>query len=89
MVTKSAGTKVYGLAHTGKETTRVVPLLPLTVAGKAIVLENVIVYGPVESGLINCDGILGSDIARFGTIHIDATNGVFSVGLSDGEDAAE
>jgi predicted aspartyl protease len=89
MVTKNAGTKVYGLARTGKEATRVVPVLNLSVAGKTVALENVIVYGPTESGLINCDGILGSDIGRFGPIHIDATNGVFSVGLSDGEDAAE
>jgi len=88
-VTKNAGTKVYGLAHTGKETVRVVPVLELDVGGKGIALQNVIVYGPVESGLINCDGIIGSDIARFGSLHIDATNGVFSVGLSDGEDATE
>jgi hypothetical protein len=89
LVTKIAGTNVYGLAHTGKETTRVVPVLELDVAGKRVLLRNVIVYGPVESGLINCDGILGSDIAKFGPIHIDATNGVFSVGVSDGEDATE
>jgi hypothetical protein len=68
----------------------VVPSLTLEVAGKSLGLENVLVYGPVPSGLINCDGILGSDVARFGTIHIDATNGLFSVGLLDGaEDSAE
>lgn len=89
LLTKSSGTKVYGLAHTGKDATRVVPVLELSVAGRPISLENVILYGPVQSGLVNCDGILGSDIARWGTVHIDATNGVFSVGSSDGEDAAE
>ena len=88
-VTKGAGTRVYGLAHTGKEINRVIPVLELDVAGKGVALQNVILYGPVESGLINCDGILGSDIARFGSLHIDATNGVFSVGQSDGEDATE
>jgi len=88
--TKSADTRVYGLARTGSETNRVVPSLPVEVAGKSLNLENVIVYGPVPSGLINCDGILGSDVARFGTVHIDATNGLFSVGvLDDAEDAAE
>jgi len=67
-----------------------VPLLALNVAGKHVALENVLVYGPIPSGLINCDGILGSDLARFGTIHIDATNGLFSVGSSGiSEDAAE
>lgn len=87
--TRSAETKVYGLARTGSETNRVVSTLAVQLAGKSLGLENVIVYGPVSSGLINCDGILGSDIARFGTVHIDATNGLFSVGLLDGEDAAE
>jgi predicted aspartyl protease len=90
MFTKNTGTRVYGLAHTGSETNRVVPSLTLEVAGKSLGLENVLVYGPVPSGLINCDGILGSDVARFGTIHIDATNGLFSVGLlDDAEDSAE
>ncbi|HEY4733499.1 MAG TPA: aspartyl protease family protein [Gemmatimonadaceae bacterium] len=89
-LTRSSAARVHGLAHTGKETTRVVPILALTLAGRTIPLENVIVYGPVESGLINCDGILGSDVAQFGAIHIDATNGVFSVALSDdAEDSAE
>jgi len=37
------------------------------------------VYGPAYSGLINCDGILGSDVAQFGKIRIDATNGLFSL----------
>jgi hypothetical protein len=31
------------------------------------------------SGLINCDGILGSDVAQFGKLRIDATNGLFSL----------
>lgn len=89
-VTKISQTKVYGIARTGRETSRIVPLLWLNLAGKSLPLENVIVYGPMPSGLINCDGILGSDIARFGTVHIDATNGVFSIGVSGaGEDATE
>jgi len=87
---RSADTRVYGIALTGKASSRVVPLLSLNVAGKHVALENVLVYGPTPSGLINCDGILGSDLARFGTIHIDATNGLFSVGSSGiSEDTAE
>jgi len=90
VATRSADTRVYGIALTGRATSRVVPLLALNVAGKHVALENVLVYGPIPSGLINCDGILGSDLARFGTIHIDATNGVFSVGSSGmSEDTAE
>jgi hypothetical protein len=42
-------------------------------------LENILVYGPAYSGLINTDGILGSDVAQFGRIRIDATNGLFSL----------
>ncbi len=90
VATRSADTRVYGIALTGKETSRVVSLLLLNVAGKDVALENVLVYGPTPSGLINCDGILGSDLARFGTIHIDATNGLFYVGSSSmSEDAGE
>jgi len=82
--------RVFGIARTGRETDRVVPFLSVDVGGKSMRLENVIVYGPVTSGLINTDGILGSDVARYGSLHIDATNGVFSIGeLEAGEDAAE
>jgi predicted aspartyl protease len=79
-VTTSLTTRVFGLARTGSSSHRVIPELPLQVAGRSLRLHNVIVYGPTYSGLIACDGILGNDIARFGRIHIDATNGIFSVG---------
>jgi predicted aspartyl protease len=72
--------RVSGIAKTGKQTNRVVPSLTLDVAGTSLRLPNVIVYGPVYSSLINSDGVLGSDIAQFGKIRIDATNGLFSVG---------
>lgn len=88
--TRMSDNRVHGIARTGRETKRVVPSLKVDVGGKSLRLQDVIVYGPVVSGLINCDGILGSDIARFGAIHIDATNGVFTIGASGGsEDAAE
>ena len=90
IATKLADNRVFGIARTGRETDRVVPFLRIEVGGKSLRLPDVIVYGPVTSGLINCDGILGSDIARFGEVHIDATNGLFSIGRSDGgEDPAE
>jgi hypothetical protein len=75
-----ADANVFGIAKTGQQTNRVVPSLALDVAGRSLRLLSVIVYGPVYSGLINCDGVLGSDIAQFGKIRIDATNGLFSVG---------
>ena len=78
--TSISDTRVFGIAKTGQQTNRVVPSLTLDVAGKTLRLLSVIVYGPVYSSLINCDGVLGSDIAQFGKIRIDATNGLFSVG---------
>jgi predicted aspartyl protease len=78
-VMRSTRTNVFGLARTSTTTSRVIPELALEVAGKSVRLHDVIVYGPKYSGLIACDGILGSDLAQFGSIHIDATNGIFSV----------
>jgi hypothetical protein len=79
MVATTYGGRVFGIAKTGGETKRIVPKLTLNVGGKSVRLESVLVYGPAYSGLINCDGILGSDVARFGKLRIDATNGLFSV----------
>jgi predicted aspartyl protease len=88
--TRSSDNRVFGIAKTGRETSRVVPVLAVDVGGQSVRLQDVIVYGPVSSGLINSDGILGSDVARYGTIHIDATNGVFTLGESpDSKDATE
>src|SRR6266403_1582951 len=78
--TSISDARVFGIAKTGQQTNRVVPSLTLDVAGKTFHLPSVIVYGPVYFSLINCDGVLGSDIAQFGKIRIDATNGLFSVG---------
>lgn len=80
-VTKQIATHLYGLARTTTSNSRVIPELPLELAGKSVQLHNVIVYGPRYSGLIGCDGILGSDVGQFGVVHIDATNGIFSVGV--------
>jgi hypothetical protein len=72
--------QVFGIGRTGATTDRIVPNLILAVAGRSLRLQRLIVYGPASSGIVNCDGIFGSDIARFGRIRIDATNGQFSVG---------
>lgn len=90
MTTRSSDNRVFGIAKTGHQTNRVVPFMAVDVGGQSLKLHDVIVYGPVHSGLINSDGILGSDMARYGTIHIDATNGVFTIGESgDADDATE
>jgi predicted aspartyl protease len=79
MVATTYGGRVFGIAKTGGNTKRVVPKLNLDVGGQSVNLESVLVYGPAYSGLINTDGILGSDVAQFGKIRIDATNGLFSL----------
>jgi hypothetical protein len=79
IVAATYGGRVFGIAKTGGQTKRVVPNLRLNVGGSSVRLESILVYGPAYSGLINCDGILGSDVARFGRIRIDATNGLFSL----------
>jgi len=78
-MTSITAAHVYGLARTGREAGRVIPSLTVTIGGKSVRLQRVIVYGPSYSGIVNCDGILGSDIAQFGRIRIDATNGIFAI----------
>ena len=73
---------VFGIAGTGKRADKMIRSLPLEFGGQAVRLDGVMLYGPAYSGMINCDGILGSDISRYGTIRIDATNGVFAIGLN-------
>ena len=72
--------RVFGIATNGGQDARVVPSMQLHVGGKPLLLTGLMVYAPRSSGLVNCDGILGSDIAQFGTIRIDAANGLFSIG---------
>jgi hypothetical protein len=72
--------RVFGIGTSGGQDARVVPFVQLHVDGKSVLLKDVMVYAPLSSGLVNCDGILGSDIAQFGMIRIDATNGLFSIG---------
>jgi hypothetical protein len=76
----STNTRAYGLARTGGQRAQAVSALGLDVGGGFFVLKDLIVLNSPSSGIVNCDGILGSDIAHFGTIRIDATNGVFLIG---------
>jgi clan AA aspartic protease (TIGR02281 family) len=76
----SSNARPYGIARNGGRSAQAVSALRLGVGAKSLLLRDLIVYSPASSGIIHCDGILGSDIARFGTIRIDATNGLFSVG---------
>lgn len=72
--------RVFGIAANGGQDARVVPSMQLHVGGKPLMLRGVMVYSPRSSGLVNCDGILGSDMSQFGTIRIDAANGLLFIG---------
>jgi hypothetical protein len=76
----SVNTRAFGIAGTGGQVAHAVSGLSVEVAGRSLMLRDLIVYNPISSDLIHWDGILGSDIAQFGIIRIDATNGLFSVG---------
>jgi predicted aspartyl protease len=80
VVAVSSNARPYGIAKNGGQAAQAVPALRLAVGGKSLLLRDLIVYTPASSGIIHCDGILGSDLAQFGTIRIDATNGLFSIG---------
>jgi predicted aspartyl protease len=80
VVPSNSNARPYGIARNGGQASQAVSALRLGVAGKSLLLRDLIVYNPTSSGIIHCDGILGSDIAQFGVIRIDATNGLFSVG---------
>jgi hypothetical protein len=77
--TRNSDIRAYGIGKTGGQVTHIVPALKLDVGGRSLLLRSLIVYTPTSSSLVNCDGILGSDIGPFGTIRIDATNGLFSI----------
>jgi predicted aspartyl protease len=83
VITETHSGRVFGFNKTGGQTERVIPSLTLGIGGISLRLERVIVYGPSLTSLVSTDGILGSDIARFGKVRIDATNGVFSIGEKD------
>jgi predicted aspartyl protease len=80
VIANNSNARPYGIARNGGQAAQAVSALRLAIAGKSLLLRDLIVYNPASSGIIHCDGILGSDIARFGVVRIDATNGLFSVG---------
>jgi clan AA aspartic protease (TIGR02281 family) len=78
--TTNPDARVFGIGSAEGQSVRLVRTLRLDVRGKPLVMRNLIVYTPLSSGLVEPDGILGSNVGRFGTVTIDATNGLFSIG---------
>lgn len=81
VTSQTSSARVFGIAQTEGQVARRVSALKLDVAGRSLELEDLTVYSPASWSLVEYDGVFGSDISRFGTIKIDATNGLFSVGL--------
>jgi hypothetical protein len=78
--TSNPDARVFGIATPGGQSVRLVRSLRLDVGGRSLLMRDLIVYTRPSSSLVESDGILGSNIGRFGTITIDATNGLFSIG---------
>jgi predicted aspartyl protease len=78
--TTSLDVRIFGIAAKLGEQVRVIPALRLEVDGKSLLMRDLIVYTRTSATLVESDGILGSNVSRFGTITIDATNGLFSIG---------
>ena len=74
-----SSTRAYGIGQQSGNTARVVKGLNLEINGRSLPTKELIVYDQPASGPVTCDGILGSDLAQFGTIRIDASNGLFSI----------
>ena len=74
-----SNTRAYGIGQQSGNRARVVKGLNLEINGRSLPTNELIVYDQPSAGPVTCDGILGSDLAQFGTIRIDASNGVFSI----------
>ena len=78
--TTSVDVRIFGIAANLGDQVRLVRALRLEVGGKSLLMRDLIVYTRPSSSLVESDGILGSNISRFGSITIDAINGLFSIG---------
>lgn len=58
---------------------RFIEQLRLSLRGKTLLFEKVLVFAPAVSTFADLDGMLGADIGQTGVVDIDATNGVFAV----------
>jgi predicted aspartyl protease len=58
---------------------RFIERLRLSLRGRTLLFEKVLVFAPAVSTFADLDGVLGSDLGQTGIVEIDATNGVFGV----------
>jgi hypothetical protein len=72
-------TRVGGIAGLKEFRGRFISDLRLTLSGKNLLFQNLLVFAPVVSTFVNLDGVLGSDIGRTGVVRMDAVNGIFRI----------
>jgi hypothetical protein len=73
--------RIGGFAGLREFRGRFISDLRVSLRGKNLLFQKLLVFAPTISTFVNLDGVLGSDIGRTGIVRIDAENGIFSVEL--------
>ena len=70
---------VGGFAGTKKFRGRFIRGIRLSLGGRNLLFQKLLIFAPASASVVNLDGVLGSDVGRTGIVLIDAANGVFSI----------
>jgi hypothetical protein len=70
---------VAGFAGTKKFRGRFIRDIRLSLGGRNLLFQKLLIFAPASASVVNLDGVLGSDVGRTGVVLIDAANGVFSI----------
>jgi hypothetical protein len=70
---------VGGFAGTKKFRGRFIRDIRLSLGGRNLLFQKLLIFAPASASVVNLDGVLGSDVGRTGVVQIDATNGIFSI----------
>lgn len=70
---------VGGFAGTKKFRGRFIRDIRLSLGGRNLLFQKLLIFAPASASVVNLDGVLGSDVGRTGIVLIDAANGVFSI----------
>lgn len=70
---------VGGFAGTKKFRGRFIRGIRLSLGGRNLLFQKLLIFAPAAASVVNLDGVLGSDVGRTGVVLIDAANGVFGI----------
>jgi predicted aspartyl protease len=70
---------VAGFAGLKKFRGRFIRDIRLSLGGRTLHFQKLLIFAPAAASVVNLDGVLGSDVGRTGVVQIDAANGVFSI----------